>query len=48
MNIEVLSKFTAQSAAGLSWIKLGMNSPSCPNNYKLFLNIIHWLDTGGN
>ena len=36
--------FTAQSAAGLSWIKMGMNSSTCPNNYKLFLNIIHWLD----
>lgn len=36
--------FTAQLGAGLSWIKLGMNSAKCPNNYKLFLNTIHWLD----
>jgi hypothetical protein len=26
--------------AGLSWIKIGMNSPNAPNNYKLLLNII--------
>lgn len=37
--------FTAQLGGGLSWMKLGMNSHSCPNNYKLFLNIIHWLDS---
>jgi hypothetical protein len=36
--------FTAQLGAGLSWIKLGMNSEKCPNNYRLFLNTIHWLD----
>lgn len=37
--------FTAQLGGGLSWMKVGMNSSSCPNNYKLFLNIIHWLDS---
>jgi hypothetical protein len=21
-----------------------MNSEKCPNNYRLFLNTIHWLD----
>jgi hypothetical protein len=36
--------FTAQLGAGLSWVKLGMNSENCPNNYKLLLNTIHWLD----
>ena len=36
--------FTAQLGAGLSWVKLGMNSEKCPNNYRLFLNTIHWLD----
>ncbi len=36
--------FTAQLGFGLSWIKIGMNSESSPNNYQLFLNSIHWLD----
>jgi hypothetical protein len=36
--------FTAQLGAGLSWVKLGMNSEQCPNNYKLLLNTIHYLD----
>jgi hypothetical protein len=35
---------TAQLAFGLSWKKIGMNSPQAPYNYKLLLNIIHWLD----
>lgn len=36
--------FTAQLGGGLSWIKLGMSSESCPDNYQLLLNSIHWLD----
>jgi len=36
--------YTAQLGAGLSWIKIGMNAPVCPNNYQLLLNSIHWLD----
>ena len=36
--------FTAQLGAGLSWVKLGMNSKKCPKNYQLLLNTIHWLD----
>jgi hypothetical protein len=36
--------FTAQLGAGLSWVKIGMNSPKSPNNYQLLLNTIHWLD----
>jgi hypothetical protein len=36
--------FTAQLGGGLSWMKLGMNSKAGYNNYKLFLNSIHWLD----
>lgn len=36
--------FTAQLGGGLSWIKIGMNSESSPDNYQLFLNSIHWLD----
>jgi len=36
--------FTAQLGAGLSWIKIGMNSEKCPDNYQLLLNTIHWLD----
>ena len=36
--------FTAQLGAGLSWIKMGMNSNKCPQNYQLLLNTIHWLD----
>lgn len=36
--------FTSQLPAGLSWIKIGMNSSKAKNNYKLLLNIIHWLD----
>ena len=35
--------FTAQ-LAGPEKIKIGMNSESAPENYKLLLNIIHWLD----
>jgi len=38
---------TAQLAAGLSWKKIGMNSPQAPYNYRLLLNIIHWLDGKG-
>ena len=36
--------FTAQLGAGLSWVKIGMNSNKCTNNYQLLLNSIHWLD----
>jgi hypothetical protein len=36
--------FTAQLGAGLSWVKLGMNSEQCTRNYQLFLNTIHYLD----
>lgn len=36
--------FTTQLPAGLSWKKIGMNSSKAKNNYKLLLNIIHWLD----
>lgn len=36
--------FTAQLGAGLSWMKIGMNSEMCPQNYQLLLNTIHWLD----
>ena len=36
--------FTAQLGAGLSWVKIGMNSPKSPDNYQLLLNTIHWLD----
>jgi hypothetical protein len=35
---------TAQLAAGLSWKKIGMNSPQAPYNYRLLLNIVRWLD----
>lgn len=35
---------TAQLGAGLSRMKMGMNSPAAPYNYRLLLNIIHWLD----
>lgn len=35
--------FTAQ-LAGPNQIKIGMNSDFAPENYKLLLNIIHWLD----
>jgi hypothetical protein len=35
---------TAQLAAGLSWKKIGMNSPQAPYNYQLLLNIVRWLD----
>jgi hypothetical protein len=35
--------FTAQ-LAGPEQIKVGMNSEVAPKNYKLLLNIIHWLD----
>ena len=36
--------FTGQYGGGLSWMKVGMNSPRAKNNYKLLLNIVHWLD----
>jgi len=36
--------FTAQLGAGLSWMKIGMNSEECPQNHQLLLNTIHWLD----
>lgn len=36
--------FTAQLGGGLSWIKLGMNSKLNPENHRLLLNTIHWLD----
>ena len=35
--------FTAQ-LAGPNQIKMGMNNEIAPENYKLLLNIIHWLD----
>lgn len=35
--------FTAQ-LAGRNKFKVGMNSKQAPENYKLLLNIIHWLD----
>jgi hypothetical protein len=35
--------FTAQ-LAGPDQIKMGMNNEIAPENYKLLLNIIHWLD----
>jgi len=35
--------FTGQ-LAGPNRIKVGMNSSEAPENYKLLLNIIHWLD----
>jgi len=35
--------FTAQ-IAGPNKIKMGMNNEVAPENYKLLLNIIHWLD----
>jgi hypothetical protein len=35
---------TAQLGYGLSWIRIGMNSPGAPYNHQLLLNIIHWLD----
>ncbi|OGU36896.1 MAG: hypothetical protein A2068_09135 [Ignavibacteria bacterium GWB2_35_6b] len=35
--------FSAQ-LAGNNNIKMGMNTPKAKNNYKLLLNIIHWLD----
>lgn len=35
--------FTAQ-LAGPNKIKMGMNNEVAPENYKLLLNIIHWLD----
>lgn len=35
---------TAQLIGGLSWKKIGMNSPKAPYNHQLLLNIIHWLD----
>jgi hypothetical protein len=36
--------FSGQFGAGLSWAKVGLNSPKAKNNYKLLLNIVHWLD----
>jgi len=36
--------FTAQLGGGLSFAKIGMSSNNCPDNHKLLLNIIHWLD----
>lgn len=36
--------FSGQLGAGLSFFKVGMNSPKAKNNYKLLLNIMHWLD----
>jgi hypothetical protein len=36
--------FTAQLGGGLSWIKLGLNSKLNPENHRLLLNTIHWLD----
>ncbi|MFT4662097.1 MAG: hypothetical protein ACI8XB_002385 [Patiriisocius sp.] len=37
--------FTGQLPAGLSfWKKIGLNSVEAKNNYKLLLNIVHWLD----
>jgi hypothetical protein len=36
---------TAQLTAGLSWKKIGMNSPQAPYNHKLLLNITRWLDS---
>ena len=35
---------TAQLAIGLSWQKIGMNTPQAPYNYQLLLNITRWLD----
>jgi hypothetical protein len=36
--------FTSQCFGGLSWKRGGMGSAVARNNYKLLLNIIHWLD----
>ena len=36
--------FSGQLGLGLSWEKVGMNTAAAKNNYKLLLNIIHWLD----
>jgi hypothetical protein len=36
--------FSGQLGAGLSWVKIGLNSSKAKNNYKLLLNIVHWLD----
>ncbi len=35
--------FSAQ-LAGPEKVKMGMNNPIAANNYKLLLNVIHWLD----
>jgi hypothetical protein len=35
---------TAQLMGGLSWKKIGMNSPKAPYNHQLLLNIVRWLD----
>lgn len=35
--------FTAQ-LAGPQQVRVGMNSPYAANNFRLLLNIIHWLD----
>ncbi len=36
--------FTGQLGAGLSWVKIGLNSPNAKNNYKLLLSIMRWLE----
>jgi hypothetical protein len=37
--------FSGQLPAGLTfWKKIGLNAPAAKNNYKLLLNIVHWLD----
>ena len=36
--------FSAQ-LAGPNKVKMGMNNPAAKENYKLLLNIIHWLDS---
>ncbi len=36
--------FTSQCYGGLSFKKGGMSAPISKDNYKLLLNIIHWLD----
>lgn len=36
--------FSGQLGGGLSWIKIGLNSPDAKYNYRLLLNIMHWLD----
>ncbi len=36
--------FTTQLMAGLSFMPHGMNAPEASQNYRLLLNVIHWLD----